>query len=625
MNLTLKRPKGVEGSICLHIHMSGYIPENILDDILNRVNIVEVISASIPLKRAGRNFKANCPFHHEKTPSFMVSLDRQIYHCFGCGESGNAFKFLMRYEHLDFPEAVEFLAKKAGIVLPENKEKVQGAVSISTQICKINELALSFFTQNLNSNDGLCAKNYLLGRSISEETIKLFKLGFALDKWDALINFLRAKNVPLALLEKAGLILEKSAGGYYDRFRNRAIFPIFDIKSKILAFGARLLLSSDKNKEENSLPKYINSPETPIYTKGKNLYGLNFAKDAIRQNDYAIIVEGYLDFIIPYQQGLNNIVASLGTALTEEQVRLLKRYTNNVVMVYDGDAAGQMATLRTLDIFIEEGVNVKVAPLPVGFDPDLFVRKNGIDSFRKNIDNAEKLFDYKLRILKSQYNAKDIEGKAKISSEMLVTINKFNNAVLRSEYVKSLAETLNVKEEALLQELNKIKAVLSGAFSHKAVELKKTININPTEKLLIKMMLEEADLIKHVRQKLLPADFQDEVTCKIVSVMFNLAEQGKTIDANALINHLGDEYVSQVICESAFMPDIPEQRKQEVVDDCMQRLKKEKAKLKRQDLHEQIRLAQHLGDEEKLRLLMQEFHLLTKKNPFKSTVDSTIT
>ncbi len=595
--------------------MVGHIPENILDDILSRVDIAEVISASIPLKRAGKNFKANCPFHHEKTPSFMVSTDRQIYHCFGCGESGNAFKFLMRYDHLEFPEAVEFLAKKAGVVLPEYKEKSDTAVSISTQLYKINELAGAFYAANLNSEAGIYAKKYLLERGINEESIKSFKLGFALDKWDALISFLRAKNVPLALLEKAGLILEKQAGGYYDRFRNRAIFPIFDVKSKILAFGARQLPSLDKIKDEHAQPKYINSPETPIYTKGRNLYGLDFAKEAIRQNDYVAIVEGYLDFIVPYQEGLKNIVASLGTALTEEQVRLLKRHTNNVVMVYDGDIAGQMATLRTLDIFIEEGVNVKVSPLPAGFDPDLFVRKNGIDSFREIINNAEKIFDYKLRILKTQYSASDIEGKAKISSEMLATINKFNNAVLRSEYVKSLAEALKVKEEALLQELNKIKPVLPAAHVHKAAGPKKTINMNPTEKLLIKMMMEEAGIVNQIRQELAPADFQDEVACKIVSVMFDLDAQGKTIDANSLINHLGDEYISQVICESAFMPDIAEQRVQEVVFDCVQRLKKEKAKLKREYLHEQIRLAQHSGDEEKLRLLMQEFHHLTKKIP----------
>ena len=456
--------------------MAGLIPENILEDILSRVDIVEVISGYMPLKRAGRNFKALCPFHREKTPSFMVSPDRQIYHCFGCGESGNAFGFLMQYERLEFPEAVETLAKKCGVTLPESKLLDAQTVSLSTQLYKINELATLFYEHLLNSEGGLSAKNYLIKRGIKAETIKLFKLGFAADRWDGLMNHLRAKNISLTLLEKAGLILTKEGGGYYDRFRNRIIFPIFDIKSRTLGFGARVLpapseaLSSSKGKAEgdNTLPKYINSPETPIYIKGRNLYGLNLARDAIRENDYVVVVEGYLDFMMPYQEGLKNIVASLGTALTNEQARLTKRYTHNVVMVYDADDAGELATLRTLDIFIEEGMEVKVVTLPEGFDPDLFVRKNGISAFKEKIEQAQNLFDYKLGILKSRYNPKDIHGKVKITQEMLSTIHKFKNAVLKSEYIKKLAQDLNLEEEPLLQELKKIKEEKSYSDSSEA-------------------------------------------------------------------------------------------------------------------------------------------------------------
>jgi len=581
--------------------MSGKIPENILEDVLARVNIVEVISAYIPVKRAGRNFKANCPFHHEKTPSFMVSPDRQIYHCFGCGESGNAFKFLMRYERLEFPEAVEILAKKAGVILPENKESSSPVTSISSQVYKINELALSFYEHNFNSPAGLLAKKYLFGRGIKEETIKLFKLGFALEKWDALLSCLRAKNINLANLEKAGLVLAKESGGYYDRFRNRVIFPIFDVRSRPLGFGARVL--------DKSLPKYVNSPETPVYIKGNHLYGLNLSKDAIRQDDFVVVVEGYLDFIIPYQEGLQNIVASLGTALTQEQVRLLKRYTHNVVMVYDGDAAGQMATLRTLDIFIAEGVDVKVVALPEGTDPDSFVRKNGIENFKAKVNAALNLFDYKLRILKTRHNPEEIEGKAKISSEMLVTIRKFNNAVLRSEYIKRLSEDLHVEEMALLQELNKIK----GDSTIDNAQTARAININPAEKLLIKLMLEEVELINYIKQHLQPADFQDKITTRIVSTMFDLAKEGKNIDAGVLLNHIGEEDISRVVCETAFLPEVSAQHKEKMVDDCIQRLKKDKIKSRKQLLHEQIKAAQHLGDEEQLNKLMREFHFLIKE------------
>lgn len=591
----------------------GRIPDNILEDILSRVDIVEVVSGYIPLKRAGRNFRATCPFHHEKTPSFMVSPDRQIYHCFGCQAGGNAFNFLMQYERLEFPEAVETLARKAGVTLPQNQKQDHKTISLNTQLFKINELAVSFYESNLNSPNGVEAKKYLLKRGLTEDSIKLFKLGLAGRNWDGLINHLRNKGVNLSLLEKAGLILAKDSGGYYDRFRDRIIFPIFDIKSRALAFGARMLVQEGQAASQHNQAKYINSPETPVYVKGRNLYGLNLAKDAIRENDFVAVVEGYLDFIIPYQAGFKNIVASLGTALTIEQARLIKRHTPNVVMIYDGDDAGQIATLRTLDIFIEEGMNVKVVSLPKGVDPDLFVRKNGIDNFRENIEQSENFFDYKLRIMISRYGLKDIEAKAGISAEMLLTISRFKNAILKAEYIKKLSQELNLSEDALLQELNKIKETKDTPETYNGRGVKKAASINPTEKLLIKLMLEEEELINHIRERLEPADFQDERTSRIVSLMFDLIEQGKNIEPNKLISHFNDESLSQVICESTLMPQVPSQNKENIVNGCIQRLKDEKIKSRKQYLHEEIKAAQVLKDEEKLQSLMQEFHCLMKE------------
>ena len=602
----------------------GRIPENILEDILSRVDIVELISGYIPLKRAGRNFRALCPFHHEKTPSFMVSSDRQIYHCFGCQAGGNAFNFLIQYERLEFPEAVQTLAKKAGVVLPESQKQDDKTTSLITQLYKINELTASFYESNLNSTAGLEAKNYLLKRGINEMTMKLFKLGVASGSWDTLTNHLRNKSINLSLLEKAGLVLTKEGGGYYDRFRDRIIFPIFDIKSRVLAFGARVVPGAGKDADENASPKYINSPETPIYIKGRNLYGLNLAKDAIRENDSVVIVEGYLDFIIPYQAGLKNIVASLGTALTTEQARLIKRYTHNVVMVYDADAAGQMAVLRTLDIFIEEGMNVKVVSLPEGFDPDSFTRKNGIGNFKEKINQAASLFDYKLRVLRARYSIKDIEAKALIAFEMLLTINRFKNAILKAEYIKRLAQELDIREDALLQELNKIKETKTYSGLDTQAPAKKVLNINPTEKLLIKLMLEEEELINQIRERLEPADFQDERTARIVSLMFDLIEQGKNIEPNKLINYLDDESSSQIICESTLLPQIPSQNKENVVNDCIMRLKNDRVRTKKLHLHEQIKTAEGLGDEENLHRLMQEFHCLIKERQDKTNEEKRI-
>jgi len=585
--------------------MPGRIPDNILEDILSRTDIVEVVSGFIPLKRAGRNFKALCPFHHEKTASFMVSPDRQIYHCFGCGESGNAFKFLMTYERLEFLEAVQTLAKKAGIVLPLAQGKIDKTEGFTTQLYKINELAAYFYANNLNSANGNKAKEYLLKRGLKEETIKLFQLGLAFDKWDALINSLRAKNYNLSLLEKSGLVIPKEGQGYYDRFRNRIIFPIFDIKSRTVGFGARVL--------DDSLPKYINSPETQIYTKGRNLYGLNLAKDNIRESDFVVVVEGYLDFIIPFQNGLKNIVASLGTALTTEQARVLNRYTHNVVMIYDADAAGELATLRSLDIFIEEGMNVKIACLPKGFDPDSFVHKFGIGVFKEKIEKAQDLFDYKLTILKSRCNWREIEGKIKVSQAMLETINKIKNSILRSEYIKRLAQELDIREDALLQEIKKLSQQKQYSVSNEIIH-KKNLNINPTEQLLIKLMLEETELIEHIRKNLEPADFQDELAFRVVSIMFDLLEQGKNVEPATLMSYLEGEDALQLICESVFVPDnLSAQHKEKVINDCIKRLKTEKLKSKKHHLQNQITSAEQLGDEEKLNRLKEEFNYLIKQ------------
>jgi len=585
--------------------MPGLIPENLLEDILSRVDIVEVISGYIPLKRAGRNFKTNCPFHHEKSPSFMVSPDKQIYHCFGCGESGNAFKFLMRHERLEFPEAVQMLARKAGVELPQEQKQDSAAVSLATKLYKINELAANFYAQHLNSPDAAQAKKYLLERGITQETISSLKLGAAPDKWDGLINYLRQKNIGFGLLEKAGLVLAKDNGGYYDRFRNRIIFPILDIRSRPLGFGARVL--------DKSLPKYVNSPETPVYIKGRHLYGLNLAKDAIRDNDFVAVVEGYMDFIVPYQAGVKSIVASLGTALTTEQARLLKRYTHNVVMIYDADLAGQLATLRSLDIFIEEEMNVKVVSLPQGLDPDLFVRKYGADGFNDLIKKADNLFDYKFKILKTQYKINEIEGKARVASEMLATVSKFKNAILRSEYTKKLGEALGLSEEILIQELKNIKPQV---FRSEPLIAKENVvlTVNPTEKLLIKLMLEETKLIGRIRQSLKADDFQDARVCRIVSTIFDFMDQGRSIHPSSLVNHLEDDACLQMICESAMPTEASDINKEMMVDDCILRMKSQKFKLKKEFLHDQIKIAQAEGDENKLASLMREFQELVKIN-----------
>jgi DNA primase len=586
--------------------MPGRIPENILEEILGRVDIVEVISAYLPLKKSGRNFKANCPFHHEKTPSFMVSPDRQIYHCFGCGESGNAFKFLMRHERMDFLEAVEVLAKKAGVTLPEkSRQEAGGTASLSSQIYKINELTLSFYENTLASAEGQACREYFKSRGIGSPALKEFRLGLAPSGWNGLINYLRSKNISLSLIEKSGLALPRDAGGYYDRFRNRAIFPIFDIRNRVIGFGARVL--------DKTMPKYVNSPETPVYTKGRNLFGLNLSKDHVRQNDCVVIVEGYLDFIIPFQSGIKNLAASQGTALTLEQVRLLKRYTHNVIMIYDGDTAGEIATLRSLDMLVEEGVNVKIVPLPKGMDPDTLVRREGAESLKKRIEDARNLFDYKLEVLKHRHDIKDAHGKSRIAAEMLSTISKLDNAILRGEYIKRLSEEIGVPESYIIEELNKIRPNPSMRQEKAAVPPRAASLINPAEKLLVKFMLEEKELADRIMQELSPSDFSDMRIAKIVSLMHDLCAEGKSVEPSVLMNYFSEDDASQLVCESMFMPDLLGKEREKALNDCIARIKVQRLKSRREQLHAQIKDAQSTGDHKKLSVLVREFHNLLKK------------
>ncbi len=584
--------------------MAGFIDEAVLDDILGRTDIVEVISAYIPLKRSGRNFKACCPFHKEKTASFMVSAEKQIYHCFGCGAGGNAFNFLMQYERMEFPEAVEHLARKAGIILPERRPGADRTSGLVTQIHRINETAAGFYQGVLRTPAAAAAHAYLNKRTITPETAKIFRLGYAPEQGPSLFRHLAGQKFDPGLAQKAGLVMAGQDNGYYDRFRSRIVFPIIDARSTVVGFGARVL--------DGSLPKYINSPETPVYVKGDHLYGLNLAKDAIRREDRAVVVEGYLDCILPYQAGMHSIVASLGTALTPRQVRLLKRYTHNVCLVYDGDMAGQAASIRSLEIFIDEGVNLTVAVLPDGYDPDSFVVERGIGAFRDLVAQARSIFDYKLHFLTARPGSIGIEEKAAVVTDMLETIARFKNAVLRSEYIKKLSNALDIDESALLAELSKARTGIRGRDTDTAAPYRAAA-VHPAEKLLIKLMLEETALINDIRDRLDPDDFQDSRTARIVRVMLELTASGRPLAPGAILNHIASEDTTQLVCESTFLPDVPDAEKRHIIDDCIRRLKDTRASGHRQRLQAQIKKAQDSGDHELLNTLFMEFHRLVKK------------
>jgi len=583
--------------------MAGLIDESILEQILSRVDIVEIISEYLPLKRSGRNFKASCPFHHEKTASFMVSAEKQIYHCFGCGAGGNAFKFLMQYDRMEFPEAVEKLARKAGVIIPEKHRNP--AAGQTQQVIKALDLACGYFQEKLLSGAGKDARNYLGKRGIRQETAKAFRLGFSPDLWDGLIAHLKSKEINLAVMERAGLVLPKDGGGYYDRFRGRVMFTITNLKSEVIGFGARTLGSAE--------PKYLNSPETPVYVKGKNLFNLDLAKEALRETDRLVLVEGYMDCLIPYQEGLRNIAASCGTALTPEQAKLIKRFTPNVVVLYDGDKPGQMAPLRSLDIFLEEEMNVRVAALPEKDDPDTYVRKNGIAALTTLVDESANLFDYKLRLLRAANDEKTQEGRRRITAEMLPTIKKVPSAVQRSDYIRMLAERLRMSEESLITELNKIKD--ENPYSYRGILQTGTVNadgwIHPTEKQLIKLMFEQNSLINSVRAAVTPSDFQDTASSRLVALMFESWAQGKELKTSLMVN---DPEISAIIRSTTMDEslEVEEENRETTLHDCINRLKKKSLMVKQRRLQDAIKQAETDNDEQLKTRLMVEFNNLIK-------------
>src|SRR3989338_8781476 len=546
----------------------GRIPDEIIAQILERTDIVQTIAAYIPLKKAGRNFKALCPFHTEKSPSFVVNPDKQIYHCFGCAEGGNAINFVMKQERLEFPEAVRKMADRIGIIVPETGNVNPKIRDLKQSIYQVNELATQFYHQALISDRDpavSATREYLKGRGISSEIVQKFRIGFAPDSWDGLLIFLKSKDVSLSLLEKAGLIIAREKkDGYYDRFRNRIVFPIFDIKAQCVAFGARTM-------KKDEAAKYINSPETEVYVKGQHLYGFQLSKQAVTQEDHAIVVEGYMDFIMPFQAGVQNIVASLGTALTVEQIRLLRRYTQNVVMLYDTDKAGESAIIRSLDLLIEEGMNVKVATLAEGDDPDSFIREHGADAFKERLKNSQSLFEYKLKWLRERHDARTAEGRAKICSEMIPTINKFENAIIRAEYLRQLSQALSVSQEALFIESQKFVTMMNNQLR----EIQPKRNIQPVaqpprrvEWNILKLILEDEQFVSRTKEEVELSDFQDESIRNIISEIYRLFEEGKEINPVSLVNSFSDERVLKIISSLSVEEEAVAQDRNKMHQDC---------------------------------------------------------
>jgi DNA primase len=419
------------------------------EEVRKAADIVELIGQYVQLKKRGQNYVGLCPFHSERSPSFTVNQNKQIYHCFGCGRGGDVFTFWMEYHNMSFPQSLEDLAERYNIPLPQRRDVAaeRKKTEIKEQLFRINELVCAYFHGVLlKSPKGAPGRDYFSTRHLSQETITSFQLGYAVNRWDGLTNYMSSKDCSLERVAQAGLIIGKKDGTYYDRFRNRIMFPIFDINRHIIGFGGRVL--------DDTLPKYINTPETPIYHKGACLYGLDSAYQDIREKGLAILVEGYMDVLALRQYGISNVVATLGTALTGDQVRRLKGYTRDLVVLFDPDDAGRVAALKSFPLCLNEGVTARVLVLPQGQDPDSYIHTHGPDAFVKLLEGATPIFDFYLAQALT-HMGRGVDGKIKVLNEVLPIFLELEQGATRFLYVKQFSESTGIDEGIVWEELRR--------------------------------------------------------------------------------------------------------------------------------------------------------------------------
>lgn len=524
-------------------------PQYFIDDLKTRADIVRIVEAHVPLKKKGANFWGNCPFHGEKTASFSVSPAKGFYKCFGCGKSGNAFTFLMEQEGLNFPEAIKRVAEISGIPLPEpvddeqykrSKKKKEERKKISDEVIQLNMWALEFWERELNESyaEAEKAREYLLNRGISEETQKTFRIGYAPDTWDSILNLLKEKGADEKLIELSGLVsVNEEKKRVYDRFRGRIIFPVLDVNGKPVAFGARIL---DKGE-----PKYLNSPETPAYIKGEHLYGLFQNKDEIKKRKTSILVEGYLDLIALYQAGVRICVASLGTAFTESQAKLLSRFARKTVVNYDGDSAGVKAARRAIEPLLAEDFEIDVLVLPNGQDPDDFIRANSVEAYRNQYRNAYPHLQFVLENAVRERNLALAKQKAEAIEDVLPAISAVRNPIQKRESFDQAMNFLRVEDALLKQDLWKMIKLGSHADIKQAVARHTQVRLTVAEQRLLELLITDAELRGIVLPQLEETDFAELATASIFRALLQIQQNGIELTAESLTNLVADDPIAE--------------------------------------------------------------------------------
>ncbi|ATW27657.1 DNA primase [Candidatus Formimonas warabiya] len=599
----------------------SFVPPEIIDEIRTKTDIVEIISEYVSLKRQGKNYVGLCPFHLEDTPSFSVSPDKQIFYCFGCHKGGSVINFIMEQENLTLPEAAEKLADKVGVVIPSGHVSEQEFTrqSQKRRLIEMHELAAHFFHQRLNNPlEGKPARDYLDKRGITRDVMGSFQLGYAPKSWDSLVKHLLQKGFTETEMEKAGLAARSSKGTFYDKFRDRLMFPIWDFRGKVIAFGGRVM--------GDELPKYLNSSETPIFNKSQNLYGLNIAAAWIRQQDEAVIMEGYMDVIAAHQFGIKNAVASLGTSFTTDQGKLLKRYSSNVLIAYDADTAGAKATSRGLDILQNIGFRVRVLQLPNGLDPDEFLHKYNYMAWVQLAQNkALSLLEYKLQAATAKYNIKSIEGKADVVKELLPDLAKIKSQVEKDQYVKLLARTLGISEDTIYADLRRITGNIEKTDNFNIVKHTNNTqvqvrNVFPenrrhasaiAERNLCRLMIEDRKIFDQVEHAL-GLDFPEEA--RLTEILHAVKQMSGEFDwlPATLIERLEVSPLKQFLSQ-LFMEDYPGDNKDVFVRDYIKTIKLHRMKKRIQEIHNMIQSQDQQSMTGETMQLLQEYTMLQQQ------------
>jgi DNA primase len=572
--------------------MAKHSNESLIREIKGRLSISGLVETYVSLKRAGRGLVGLCPFHDDKTPSFHVNDDLGVFHCFGCGAGGDIIGFVMRYKNLSFKEAVSELANKAEIRI-ENRPVPVSKNSGKVLSLKVNALACEYYHEMLTqSPEGRGAKNYLEQRGFSDETIREFKLGYAPQGWGNLENFLRRKKFPLDVAEKNGLVIKRNnTEGYYDRFRNRIIFPIVDVDSKVVGFGGRVIDDEDS-------PKYINSPESDIYHKRSIFFGLDKSKDFIRRTEKAIIVEGYMDYLSLYAAGIKNVVATLGTSLTQEHSVLLRRYTDKVVVVFDGDKSGEDASIRVLEVFLKVGISPSIVVLPQGRDPDSFIKKSGGDEFISLVDNATSLMDFFIEKSLSSFK-EGIATRNKAIQRIIEMIGIMRDSIEKTHYIKKTAEIFGLREHELFSFM---KNVTQSQILERSSLVEKP---NSHEKMLLKIVLKFPQFLQVLRDMSIIQFLGDS---EIKSVLREMLESD-VIEVSSLLVRFNNTNTQEIVSEAIFSSNdvTDEYTARKMIEDCIRKIRLRTLEDRMRYLRVEIKQANNTKDDVLEKQLIKEY------------------